>query len=181
MQDLKQHYHIFSINIFFTFSFWTWAKSRRSLNVNKGYKTGSASHYIAASRTSVVICISEKKSQCYFTIKVWTPKTNSNPAPREVVGLSEAGGSEACSRPLHGAVRLNSVLFVWATLADLDRLGPERLFLSDTLHDKSVCEIVFLFSEIQLQCSCFFFFAYVGGCENQPVIHFLWMLHLHVL
>lgn len=35
------------------------------------------------------------------------------------------------------------MLFVRATLADLDRLDPERLFCLTQSNDKSVCEIVF--------------------------------------
>lgn len=58
------------------------------------------------------------------------------PGSTFMMSLLEAGGSAShhsselvrCCVLLQGAVGWNSMLFVWATLADLDRLGPERLF-----------------------------------------------------
>lgn len=61
----------------------------------------------------------------------------------------ERSVSHPCSEPVRccvlqqGAVGWNNMLFVQATLADLDRLDPERLFCLTQSNDKSVCEIVF--------------------------------------
>lgn len=44
------------------------------------------------------------------------------------------------------------MLFVRATLADLDRLDPERLFCLTQSNDKSIYEIFFFFSQ-KYDCS----------------------------
>lgn len=59
--------------------------------------------------------------------------------------------SHPCSEPVRchalqqEAVGWNNMLFAGATLADLDRLDPERLFCLTQSNDKSASEIVFLF------------------------------------
>lgn len=103
--------------------------------MNKSNETGSAFNRVAAPRPGVAVAFQIGKE----TIKIVSPSTNYLSVQRSIklwvlakqVGQpasSLVSQSEACSLPLQGALGLNGALFVWPTLADLDRLGPERLF-----------------------------------------------------
>ncbi len=71
-----------------------------------------------------------------------------------VLGAGGSGGLPSsepvrCCVHQQGTAEWNDTLFVWTTLADLDRLDPERLFCLTQRNDKSIYEIFFfLFSEI---------------------------------
>lgn len=69
----------------------------------------------------------------------------------------------------HGAAGWNSMLFVQATLADLDRLDPESLFCLTQSNDKSVCERLFPVLRNVCVCVCSAFPIFLSMSANKQL------------